>query len=491
MERLFTNLQSFDSTATKPGSVKPTPPLEALEPAFYAKNPEFITYAGSLEDFHARQYRQILLTEFEAVFKMKYNETVMIEQALRDQFWQRFKSPAKGTNLLDGHAAITARFHNPLAGLVLVKINDQVGHALFWSHDAQPLEAGAILGIYGGEYTCGVRQTDEMYRNEKTTLAKSAERTAYVMSIGDEEHMDSSVHSYFADSRVDAYRVGNLMRFITDLPSQNEMERIAVKGEKKECVAVENLARYPVVYQGYPVFLVFSIRRIHPGEMLGMPYTLGNNGTYWTAAVRQVFDRYGHVIGCFTTGHEIQLNIPDDLKVLPVPRTTESEKEYIDKMLFAVISKPQPGYESERVFQSDILFTLRLHHKRMLESGDTRRTTWLQDIINQLKKVKEFKEFFILVHSKFKLENFAPLKNEEFALLHKEILRHTYAINSGRANAHKYLLNDPVLTVSTINSILMSTHISELQELPTEGRDENLLSKDKLITDLSFTKPAC
>ena len=333
--------------------------LNHLEPIFYSAAQKTIKYAQNLNDLG--NYTEIPTDEFAKRFHFKWTESMMILPDRRDAIW------------LDDHYSKVAwsileqRSHHPFNDLVVCKINDTIGHGVFVDPHAKPLPAGTVIGPYAGELTdCLVDRPNY-----------------YAMTMNDEVHGKSILHQLFDISYANAFKNGNITRFIIDLPNSSEIENSQLDAEVAADIACENLILCATIHYGVPLSFMLTARTIQPGEQLGYSY----RGTFWNSAElkRTVFNKKNRIIGYFEEGKIViepsylqETNgLAGDENKLPNPTTPETVEEELGSARLLLTEPSFDSFDHEKRFIENIYFTFSIYENRFASSKKYSKVTAL------------------------------------------------------------------------------------------------------------------
>lgn len=248
-----------------------------LRPAFYASSPPTIKYSEK-HISEKTPYQELSITAISEICGLeKWTDSLLISKSYQN----KQANALKFTQSMLKH--LKHRLQNPLTSLVVCEIDTQVGKGLFLDVNEKMLPKDTLLGIYAGKLQQG----------------KKPAQASYLMSLwGVDGFKDIQTSSF-----IDAREYGNFFRFMQDLPSEEELQATTVSLEMKNQVATENITTLGGLYRGYPVMCFMALRDIHPGEQLGYSY----RGNYWehTIEQRRVFNKWGRVIGQFTSEHDL------------------------------------------------------------------------------------------------------------------------------------------------------------------------------------------
>ena len=239
-----------------------------LIPAFYTAPRKTVCYAESLEAFHKNEYKDIPTEKFGEEHGFTWTEDFLISEACYRETWE-----ASNNKDMRAHPLVEERLHQPLSNLVIVKINDEVNHGIFFANDAKEcIPAGTVLGIYAGEVS-----------------AESQRFRYYVWELSSQQNASATINQKFKKPVVDAGDYGNITRFMQDLPNAEH----PIKDDTLD-IARANVTCTPMIYYGMPIICLLAARDIKPGEQLGYEYGYD----YWrTSGIQRcVFNKAGAVV---------------------------------------------------------------------------------------------------------------------------------------------------------------------------------------------------
>ena len=170
----------------------------------------------------------------------------------------------------------------PRQDLIVAKMSDNVGCGVFLNPKADVIEVDEIIAIYAGFY----KSFDDRKEHED-----------YAFDLP--QHPIFSLKNQLNSGFVDAKHVGNISRFIQDLPTQEELKDLyQLPAKKLSCIATANIKGVLTYYKNFPVIYLIATRKIQPSEQLGFSYGKG----YWARAEllknikRFLFDNNGQLI---------------------------------------------------------------------------------------------------------------------------------------------------------------------------------------------------
>lgn len=313
---------------------------EQFEPAFFAKPPPTIRYSPILLSDPDAKPQEITVTEFAAQHGFTWTDSQLISRKLRDKtvLDRKFSKFAL--------SEIEQRCHHPFTAYTVVKINNQVGHGVFYTpNDKQVLPCGTLLALYTGHIKSGFQ----------------AERS-HRIGIHCDEQQQTVVNHDLSLATSDAANAGNFTRFIQDMPSAHELVCVG-QPELRNRIATANVLVLPAVYYGYPVALYITSRDILPGEQFGVDYEWSHEFWVKQGIKRAIFDHFGVVMGHFENSGSISFDPEYKLtKELTVPEINLAQ---LRRALLPLITNlHKNSFDHKAKFLANISFILEVYINR-------------------------------------------------------------------------------------------------------------------------------
>lgn len=312
-------------------------------PAFHAVMPETIRCCPSVHDFHAkREIVPISLAEFVQKKSLKgYNPSLTMTESQIQKVWSDTTLPKKHVT------EIEEELHDPHYTDRFVVVNmGEMGDGLFLAHDVKPIKAGSIVLTYSGKY-------------KVKPLEDQTDDSDYVLAIPTpfENERKSVLLNKETAQFVDA-KHGNLARFVQGgLGLQDFIGNNKIDGKKKVLnkAAFPNLTERVVVYRGFPVIALQSLRDIMPGEMLRYSY-----GAEYFGGLRNitqlVTDDLGRVFAKVVKGTLVPILTPKEISRLPDAQRIDISE--LKKIRFTPFTKEEMVFDYQKQFYHSVCHAL-------------------------------------------------------------------------------------------------------------------------------------
>lgn len=312
-------------------------------PAFYAVMPATIRCCPSVQDFHhKRSIVPISLAEFLKTRALReYNPSLKLTECDLLKVWSDTMNPKQHvTEIEEGlfDARYTDRF-------VVVNMGE-MGDGLFLAHDAKPIKAGSIVLTYSGDY-------------RKLPLDNQTDDSDYVLSIPtpSKESRNSALLTSEVAHFVDAQN-GNLARFIQGgLDLTDLMGNTQIGGKKKilKKAAIGNLLERVVIYRGFPMIGLQSLRDIMPGEIL----TYGYGPDYFGGQrniTQQVTDDKGTVIASVV--NRILMPTRDIKEISRLPDAQRLDLKQARQIVVTPLTREEMLFDYQKQFYHSVCHAL-------------------------------------------------------------------------------------------------------------------------------------
>ena len=261
--------------------------------------------------------RNVGMTEFHLRFGYTYVEGILgLNHEYSDQFVKQ-----------SDNALLRSAYHrilNPLDGLTVCKINDEVGHGLF---TRKPIPVGTVLCIYSGQYEPA--RVGSIYARGNIDAARFGGIARFMQHLPISKldfegfhhalNQDPKFHAMMRDMSVEEARqrlrdpdyLQECRKFaqlhILYNESKNLFDYDAIK-HRLSGQACESVARSNVIFEEVPlgeakIEVAIAIRNIEANEIIGFSYRQG----YWLNpkmnTIQKFFDRQGRVLPVSLSTH--------------------------------------------------------------------------------------------------------------------------------------------------------------------------------------------